>query len=150
MTKKEEKLWNKLMAMTPELRRARYVQIRDKASKSYDLERELLLKAERIDDEAKTQANKYTTGRDEEETIGVAAYEKKQAELKSVSDNKKKVFFIVTIVVITLLAIFSFWGRETREQRCARQRIEELKRRTELEQKGVDTGSSDPLDTPCN
>jgi hypothetical protein len=32
---------------------------------------------------------------------------------------------------------------------CARMRIEELKRRTRLEQQGIDTGPSDPLQTPC-
>ena len=32
---------------------------------------------------------------------------------------------------------------------CARMRIEELKRRTRLEQQGIDTGPSDPLQMPC-
>lgn len=49
----DEEIWSRLMALSPELRRARYVEIRDIPDKAYDRERALLLEAERLDDEAK-------------------------------------------------------------------------------------------------
>ncbi len=55
---------------------------------------------------------------------------------------------LITLVVVIFMC-FILGQLKDNSDPCARQRIDELKRRTRLEQKGIDTGPSDPLLTPC-
>jgi hypothetical protein len=53
------------------------------------------------------------------------------------------------ILLVTIFMCFILGQLKDNSDPCAKQRIDELKRRTRLEQQGIDTGPSDPLLTPC-